>query len=195
MHRVPEPARERRVTPSPAPAPGGLPDLGARSWGFGKGVLLAWIAAGIVLADFFTKLVVLRTLIPYQTVDVVGGYVRLTFIENTGAAFGIHIGGYDRLVFLVLSILALVALTVMYWATPARERARLVAIAAICGGAIGNLLDRVRSARGVVDFLDIGIGNLRWPIFNVADIAVTTGAVLLALSLWGEERRHGQTGS
>ncbi len=189
MHRVPEPARERRVT-APPPAPAGPPDLGARSWGRGKGALLAAIVAGIVVVDYCTKLLVLSTMREYEQVDVIGGYVRLTFIENTGAAFGIHIGGYDRLVFLVLSILALVALAAMFWATPVRERVRLVAIAAICGGAIGNLLDRVRSARGVVDFIDIGIGNLRWPIFNVADIAVTTGAVLLALSLWGEERRH-----
>ncbi len=170
--------------------PGGPPDLGARSWGHGKAALLAIIVAAIVVVDFFTKLIVLSSMREYEQIDVIGGYVRLTFIENTGAAFGIHIGGYDRLVFLVLSILALAALAAMFWATPVRERARLVAIAAICGGAIGNLLDRVRSARGVVDFLDIGIGNLRWPIFNVADIAVTTGAVLLALSLWGEERRH-----
>ncbi len=186
---MPEPARERRVAP-PAPAPGGPPDLGVRSWGHGKGALLATLVAGIVVVDYFTKWLVLGTMREYEQVDVVGGYVRLTFIENTGAAFGIHIGGYDRLVFLVLSILALVALAVMFWATPVRERVRLVAIAAICGGAIGNLLDRLRSARGVVDFIDIGIGNLRWPIFNVADIAVTTGAVLLALSLWTEERGH-----
>ena len=156
--------------------------------------MLATIVAGIVLVDFVTKLLVLRNMRTFQQVDVVGGYVRLTFIENTGAAFGLHIGGYDRVIFLVLSVIALVALTAMYWATPLRERLRLIAIAAICGGAIGNLLDRVRSPRGVVDFLDIGIGNLRWPIFNVADIAVTTGAVLLALSLWGEERRHERLG-
>jgi signal peptidase II len=67
---------------------------------------------------------------------------------------------------------------------------RLLAISLICAGAIGNLVDRVRSHRGVVDFLDIGIGDLRWPVFNVADIAVTTGAVFLALSLWREERSH-----
>ncbi len=192
MHRVPEPARERRVTPAPA-APGGPPDLGARSWGHGKAALLAAIAGVIVVADFITKLIVLRSLRPYQQVDVIGGYVRLTFIENTGAAFGIHIGGYDRIIFLVLSLLALAALTFMFWATPARERARLIAIAAICGGAVGNLLDRIRSAAGVVDFIDVGVGDLRWPIFNVADIAVTTGAVLLALSLWGEDRRRARS--
>lgn len=187
MHLVPESARERGLEPPRTAAP-----LGARSWGHGKAALLANLVGGIIVVDFFTKLLVLRTMRPYQQVDVVGGLLRLTFIENAGAAFGIHIGAYDRVVFLVLSALALVALAVMYWATSARDRLRLLAIACISGGAIGNLLDRVRSAHGVVDFIDFGIGNLRWPIFNVADIAVTTGAVLLALSLWKEEggERH-----
>lgn len=145
--------------------------------------------AVVVVADFVTKLMILRTFRPYQQVELVGDYVRLTFIQNTGAAFGIHIGAYDRIVFLVLTAIALAALVAMLWATPARDRLRMVAISLICSGAIGNLLDRLRSARGVVDFIDVGIGNLRWPIFNVADIAVTTGAILLALSLWTEERR------
>lgn len=191
MHQLPERARERRLTPD-GPAERADPQAGARSWGRGKAPLLLGIGAAIVVLDYVTKLAVLRSMRPYQTVDVVGEFVRLTFIENTGAAFGIHVGSYDRVVFLVLSTAALVALGAMFWATPVRDRVRLVAIASICGGAIGNLLDRVRSASGVVDFLDIGVGNLRWPIFNVADIAVTVGAVLLALSLWGEERRREQ---
>jgi hypothetical protein len=72
--------------------------------------------------------------------------------------------------------------------TPVADRLRLTAIALICGGAIGNLIDRVRSESGVVDFIDVGVGNIRWPVFNVADIAVTTGAIILALSLWKEEQ-------
>jgi signal peptidase II len=63
---------------------------------------------------------------------------------------------------------------------------RLLALALVCGGAVGNLIDRVRSSRGVVDFIDVGVGSYRWPTFNVADIAVTCGAVALALVLWSE---------
>lgn len=170
------------------------PDSGARSWRHGKAWQLLGVTAAIALVDLVTKLVVLRTLRLYQQVDVVSDFVRLTFIENSGAAFGIHFGTHDREVFLVLSAIALLALAAMYWATPARDRLRLYAIATICGGAIGNLLDRIRSPRGVVDFIDVGIGPLRWPIFNVADIAVTTGAILLALSLWQEERTHDRAG-
>jgi signal peptidase II len=58
----------------------------------------------------------------------------------------------------------------------------------VCGGAIGNLIDRVRSASGVVDFIDVGLGDMRWPTFNVADMAVSIGAFLLAWVLWGDER-------
>lgn len=161
----------------------------SRSWDGGKAPLFIGVVLGVVVVDFITKLLILRTFRPYQQVDVIGDYVRLTFIENPGAAFGIHLGPHSRLIFLALSVVALAALGALYWATPAADRIRLLAIALICGGALGNLVDRVRSHRGVVDFLDIGIGTLRWPIFNVADIAVTTGAILLALSLWNEERR------
>ena len=154
-----------------------------------KAALFLALVVGVVSLDFATKWLVQRMMREFDQVDIIGEYVRLTYIFNPGAAFGIDLGPYSRLIFLVLSVVALVALAGMYWATPAGDRMRLIAIALICGGAIGNLVDRVRSARGVVDFLDVGIGTIRWPVFNVADIAVTTGAILLALSLWNEERR------
>lgn len=161
----------------------------AMRWWSRKASLFAGIVGGVVVLDFITKLMVQRLFRPFQQVDVVGSYLRLTYIQNPGAAFGIHLGPYSRMIFLVLSAIALVALVAMYWSTPAADRVRLVAISLICGGAVGNLVDRLRSARGVVDFLDVGVGNVRWPIFNVADMAVTTGAILLALSLWNEERK------
>jgi len=169
-------------------------DTGERSWGDGKAALFLATVFSVVLVDFVTKWIVQQKFHLYQQVQVIGDYLRLTFIYNPGAAFGIHLGEYSRPIFLVLSLVALIALMGMYWATPIRDRVRLMAIAMICAGAIGNLIDRVRSHRGVVDFLDIGVGDLRWPVFNVADIAVTTGAVFLALSLWREEREDGGLG-
>ncbi len=160
-----------------------------RSWTTAKVRLFLGLTLFVVGLDVTTKLMVQAYLPLYDQVDVVGSYLRLTYIQNPGAAFGIHLGSYSRPVFLVLSLIALAALAAMYWATPARDRIRLAAIALICGGAVGNLVDRVRSHAGVVDFLDIGVGDLRWPVFNVADIAVTTGAIFLALSLWQEEQR------
>ncbi len=153
--------------------------------------LLAAIMGTVVLFDRATKFFIERSFHLYQQVEVVGDYFRLTYIHNPGAAFGIHLGPYSRVIFLTLSVVALLALAGMYWLTPARDRIRLAAIASICGGAIGNLIDRIRRwERGVIDFLDIGFGAMRWPVFNVADMAVTTGAIVLALSLWREERER-----
>jgi signal peptidase II len=64
----------------------------------------------------------------------------------------------------------------------------------VCAGAIGNVVDRIRSAQGVVDFVDVGIGTARWPTFNVADSAITVGAIALAVSLWLEGRSHERGG-
>jgi signal peptidase II len=155
----------------------------------GKAGMLAAVLGSVLFLDLVTKIFIQRTFHLYQQVDLIGDYVRLTYINNPGAAFGIELGPHSRFIFLFLSLLALAALAGMYWVTPAKDRIRLASIALICGGALGNLLDRIRSSAGVVDFLDVGFGNLRWPVFNVADIAVTTGAVFLALSLWREEQQ------
>lgn len=160
----------------------------ARAWSGTKAGMFVAVTGGVVALDFFTKMLITRTFNLYQQVNVIGDYVRLTYIHNPGAAFGISLGPYSRIIFLVLSLVALVALAGMYWATPSKDRGRLMSIALICGGAIGNLLDRIRLSAGVVDFMDVGLGSLRWPVFNVADIAVTTGAIFLAISLWKEEQ-------
>ena len=143
----------------------------------------------VVLSDILTKWIAVRDLYPRGVPrEVFGDVVRLTLVYNRGAAFGLHLGQYSRWIFLVLTIAALLILAQLYRATPAREIARTLAIALVSGGAIGNLIDRVRGPQGVVDFIDIGIGDMRWPTFNVADMAVSTGAILLAWVLWGEER-------
>jgi signal peptidase II len=159
------------------------------AWTGAKAGLFCAILAGVLALDIGTKIAVQNNLVHYQQVDLIGEYVRLTYIYNPGAAFGIEIGPYSRQIFLVLSIVALTALFGMYWFTPPTDHVRLSAIALICGGAIGNLIDRVRSEHGVIDFIDVGIGTVRWPVFNIADMAVTLGAIILALSLWKEEQR------
>jgi signal peptidase II len=158
---------------------------GARS----KTTMFGTILGVVVVLDLITKTIVQRTFRPLEQVDVIGSFVRLTYIRNPGAAFGIYLGPSSRLIFLGLSVLAIAVLVAMYRYTPAVDRIRLTAIALICSGAAGNLIDRLRSMNGVIDFVDVGLGDLRWPVFNVADMAVTTGAVVLALSLWREDRR------
>lgn len=150
---------------------------------------LFWSVLALVIAiDVVTKVAAERFLFRFAPIAVVGDIVQLRLVYNPGAAFGIHVGPYSRWVFFGLAIVALVVLGAMARTTPNADRFRLVALGLVCGGAAGNLIDRLRSAQGVVDFIDIGIGTLRWPTFNAADTAVSCGAVALAISLWLEGR-------
>ena len=121
------------------------------------------------------------------TDPVIGEWLRFTLVYNPGAAFGLHVGQYSRWIFMILTIVALVILGRLYAATKPGDRARTLALALVCGGAVGNLIDRIHSWRGVVDFIDIGFSDSRWPTFNIADMAVSFGAFLLAWVLWGED--------
>ncbi len=148
------------------------------------------IATVVVLADAFTKVVAVDALSPvYLPRRVIGESLRFTLVYNPGAAFGLHLGPWSRGIFTGLTLVALVVLAQLHRATRAGEWLRTVALALVSGGAVGNLVDRLKSPRGVVDFIDVGIGSARWPTFNVADIAVTCGAVLLAIVLWQEDVR------
>jgi len=151
---------------------------------------LFWsVVIGVVASDLITKLAVVRVLPVHMPVHVAGDLITLQLVYNRGAAFGIHVGDYSRGVFTALALLALVVLGAMVRQTDGNHRVRLVALGLVCGGAVGNLIDRIRSSRGVVDFIDVGIGQFRWPTFNIADMAVTCGAIALALVLWAEGRR------
>ena len=152
------------------------------------------ILIAIVAVDVVTKAIAVRELVPIRVPhDLIGDYVRFTLVYNPGAAFGLHVGEYSRWVFTALTIGALLILGRLYVTAPAGDRTRVSALALVCGGAIGNLIDRLRpGSRGVVDFLDIGFGDARWPTFNVADIAVSMGAFLLAIVLWSEDRPEEQ---
>jgi signal peptidase II len=121
---------------------------------------------------------------------VFGEWLRFALVYNPGAAFGLHLGPYSRWLFMALTVGALVILGRLYRETADGDNRRVLAITLVAAGAVGNVIDRIRSEFGVVDFLDVGIGAHRWPTFNVADIAVSTGAFLLALVLWREERRE-----
>jgi signal peptidase II len=147
------------------------------------------VAVVVVLVDVITKALAVAALAPALIPHPVFGEVaRLTLVYNRGAAFGIHVGPYSRPIFAVLTLGALAILWRLYRATEVSDRRRAIALALVSAGAVGNLIDRARSSRGVVDFIDLGTAAWRWPTFNVADIAVTTGAVLLAIVLWQEDR-------
>lgn len=155
-----------------------------------EGRLLYPAAAGVILAtDLASKAFAERTLDAHTVVPVLGDALRFHLVYNTGAAFGLEVGLYSRWVFLAMAVLALLLLTQMARNTTPLDRFRLLALGLLAGGAAGNLVDRIRSTQGVVDFVDVGLAELRFPTFNVADIGVTTGAVLLAVSFWLADSR------
>jgi signal peptidase II len=157
---------------------------------------LFWAAALLVVVlDVLSKLVAEATLLLTPGVPVIGEWVQLRLVYNRGAAFGLHVGPYSRWVFFAVAVLAVFVLNRMSLHTSPGDRFRQLALGLVAGGAAGNLVDRVRSARGVVDFLDVGVGSLRWPTFNVADIAVSCGGIALAIALWREDHRRAQAES
>jgi len=134
----------------------------------------------IVLVDVATKRFAAAALAPpYLPHNVVGDVLRFTLAFNPDGAMSFSLGPSSRWWFVLLSIGTLFVLAYMYMQTPPDDRMQLGAIALICGGAVGNLLDRLRSSRGVVDFIDIGIGTHRFWTFNFADLGVTLGTAML----------------
>lgn len=139
----------------------------------------------IVAADLYTKALAVRHLQFGQTLRVLGGSVPLTLTFNQGAVFSLNVGPASRWFFLTTSVIALVAMLVFYHRTDVRHRLQLTALTLISSGAVGNLIDRIRWEHGVVDFIGpINLGVMFWPVFNIADSAITCGALLLAAALW-----------
>ena len=151
-----------------------------------------WIAAVcVVVLDIITKLFAERNLIPHVPRRVFGDWVRFTLAYNPGAAFSMWLGPYSRIIFGAFALIALVILYRLFKGSAPGDTLRVLALGLAWGGAAGNLMDRVRSAAGVVDFIDVGLPDgWRFWTFNVADSAVTVGAILLALVLWREDRNR-----
>lgn len=147
-----------------------------------------------VFVDVATKRFAVSELSPpYVPHDVIGDFLRFTLAFNSGGAMSLSLGPSSRWWFTLLSIATLFVLAYMYRQTSPADRVQIASIALICGGAVGNLFDRLRSPRGVVDFIDIGIGTHRFWTFNIADMGVTIGTAtltwILCVRTSGEERR------
>ncbi|HWP94154.1 MAG TPA: signal peptidase II [Gammaproteobacteria bacterium] len=141
-----------------------------------------WLAALVVALDQWTKALVLAYFAPYDTLAVLP-HVNLTLRFNTGAAFSLlaDAGGWQRWFFVSLALA--VSAGILIWLTrlPARGQHWLAcALALVLGGAIGNVIDRIVHGH-VVDFIELYYGRFYWPAFNVADSAITAGAVMLVL--------------
>lgn len=149
-----------------------------------KWILFAVVAALGVVLDAVSKEWALGALVPGHTRRALGGLVPLTLSFNRGVAFGLHVGPASRVVFTVVAVAVLGAAVSVYRSTPRARRLRRLALALMCAGALGNLVDRVVRSQGVVDF--IGPYDLRfmvWPIFNLADVFVVLGTLGFAATL------------
>jgi len=141
--------------------------------------------------DCATKKIAVDNLTPPHVAHpVIGNVLRFTLAYNPVAAMGLSLGQYSRVAFALLAIVTVCALGVYYPRISGGSRVAILALALIGGGAAGNMLDRVRSARGVVDFIDVGFGNARFYTFNIADAAVSFGAALFLLVMLRSRSRR-----
>ena len=150
-----------------------------------------WIAAIIVVFDQATKAMVRGRLPLHESVTVIPGFFDLTHVRNTGAAFGMLNNmefAYKPAVMVGIAAIALVAIAAYATQLGFHERVALLGLSLILGGAFGNLIDRAVAGH-VVDFVDVYWGDTHFWAFNVADAAITAGAILVLLDMIGLGRR------
>lgn len=148
-------------------------------------IVVGWLTA-IVIVDQLTKVIVDRSMALYQSIAIVNGFFSLTYVRNTGAAFGIFAGSaemFRRPFLIIVSLVAIGFIFTMLRRLPDNEKGLSTALAFIVGGAIGNLIDRLIYGE-VIDFLDCYLGSYHWPAFNVADSFITIGVGLTIYCLY-----------
>lgn len=139
-------------------------------------MILAIIASLIVITDQLTKYFIISNMHPNDTIPVIENIFHITFVRNHGAAFGILQN--QMVFFIIVTSLVILLLVGVYWKLAQKNTVLTIALSLQLGGTIGNFLDRVRLSY-VVDFLDFRV----WPVFNVADMAIVAGVILLAWQL------------
>jgi signal peptidase II len=150
-------------------------------------LVLASVALVLYLADQISKALVVATLAPGESFNVLGDFVRIWYVQNAGAAFSLFPGAFW--LFLPVTVLALVMVGYFFHSFRGRGLAIHVVLGMILAGTLGNLTDRLRLGY-VVDFISVGIGELRFPTFNVADSAVVLGIGLLVVYLTVNDSRR-----
>ncbi|HQR13223.1 MAG TPA: signal peptidase II [Nitrospira sp.] len=146
-------------------------------------LLLGLLSLAIVVVDQVTKVSVMETMRLHESIPVIANFFSITYIRNPGAAFGFLSSSSSsfRFVFFGLtSVFAVGLLAMIMVRMPKEDWMGRLSVAGILGGAVGNLLDRLRYGE-VIDFLDFYLNGYHWPAFNVADSAITVGVVFLIL--------------
>lgn len=151
-----------------------------------KRTLLLSIAGAVFIVDRLSKLVVAINITPWERAPLIQDLLYITHISNAGTALGFRSG--ERVLVISLSLVSLSLLGLLYRFLPRHLSLRLIAVALAIGGALGNLFDRIFLAGGVIDFIEVQLGSVFLPIFNLADVAVLVGAFGLAASIWWDER-------
>jgi len=168
--------------PSPVPVPGGVQRTHPAAW--------LWLSLVVIVLDQATKFLVTRFLELYERVEVLP-VLDFTLLHNTGAAFSMLAGasGWQRWFFIGLALVVSLLLVVWIWRTPRGEKLLPLSLALILGGALGNVIDRVLHGY-VVDFIHAHWGTAYFPAFNIADSAITIGALLLIVDAFREKGPH-----
>ena len=140
-----------------------------------------WVAFFVIVADQLSKYLAESYLELYQPVEIIP-FLNFTLAYNTGAAFSfLHkAGGWQNTFFIIIALIMSVVLLVMLYKTPRKEIQFSLALWLVLGGAIGNVIDRMRMQK-VVDFIDFYVGDWHFATFNIADIAISIGAFLLIM--------------
>jgi signal peptidase II len=157
-------------------------------------VILALVGLGTIIVDQLTKIHIMQTMRLHESIPIIPNLFSLTYIRNPGAAFGIlaSSGILFRMVFFgVMSLFALGLLLTIFFRLPQEDRLGQLFISGILGGAVGNLLDRLRFGE-VIDFLDFYIDAYHWPAFNVADAAISVGVCFLIVHFAFEKKEPDQ---
>jgi signal peptidase II len=155
-----------------------------------KWIIFGSIVGVVLTLDIVTKRWAVKTL-SIAPSELLGGLIPLRLAYNRGAAFGISLGNDPRWFFIPITVIALLLLFYLLVQARDRDLLRVFSVSLVVSGAFGNLINRVFEPMGVIDFIGpIWIGFTNWPIFNVADMAISTGAVILAISFWQEEREE-----
>lgn len=156
--------------------------------------MLALVAATTIILDQASKAYIMGTMRLHESIPIIPGFFSLTYIRNPGAAFGIlasSSSGFRLLFFALTSLFALVLLGTIFFRLRHDDWVGQLSIAGILGGAVGNLLDRIRLGE-VIDFLDCYVEGYHWPAFNIADAAISVGVFFLIVHFALEKKESPQ---
>ena len=149
----------------------------------------------VIFIDQISKLLIKLYLPYYGSVEIIHNYLKFTFLENKGIAFGIDTSSF-HIYITILTIIAIIVMFYYYLNIKPERKYEGLALSLIIGGAIGNAIDRIlvlipnSGYNGVIDFIDIGINNFRWYVFNIADTSISIGAILYILFQYKYDKKN-----